>query len=335
MGDEGRAKFLKALCRAYERAQLDSVVRASLGHSLEYYAIGSDLPTIVDKLLDDLEKRPQELFPFLFRIRQTTRRPELRSAIDGYLQISNLDGNIYEALVVLDEPFVDRHIFRQRLRELFETPNRRVLVLRGGRVVGKSHSRWLIQHVSENIGIDMVYVDLLGNTVDDIVGQLINDMNLPPREFRDRLAQVSTISKGFVSALRGFSRRMQEQHWCLVLDGYDRAEVTDDVRSLVDVLLYEVARVQMNPIWLVLLGYGALPHDLRFHVIEEEVLPIAKPDVERFLRDLAASLHKTGATTTTICDSIFNGLQHPLDEQGMTTMITRLRAKVVDLQEMA
>jgi hypothetical protein len=335
MADEARAKLLKSLSRTYGRAQLDSIVRATLGNSLEFYAIGSDLPSIIDKLLSDLEKRLPELWRFLLTVRENTRRPDLRSAIDGYLEIAKVEENVYEALVVLDEPFVNRHILRRKLRELFETPNRRVLVVRGNRVVGKSHSKWLIQHVSQSIGVEMIYVDLR-DTVEDIVWQVVNDMSLPPNEFRDRLAQLSTVSKGFVSALRGFSRQMNDQHWCLVLDGYDRAEVADDVRVLVDTLLGEVAKVQMGPIRLVLLGYRDLPYELRSHVIEEEVLPIAQPDVERFLRDLTALLNTTGASErcTQICDSIFDGLAQPLDEKGMITMTSRLRAKVIDIQEM-
>jgi hypothetical protein len=335
MNGEARGNLVDVIARTYTLKQLDALVHRALGQPLEYYAIAPDLQTVVDKLIAELEQRPADLATLLFKLREWVPPPPLRAAIDRYYGIASTEMP-YEALVVLDEPFVNRQLLRGKLNDLFHQPNRRVLVVRGPRAAGKSHSRWLIEHVSRSEGVETVYLQLKDNTLEDIVSQLINELNLPPKEFRDRLAQFATVTKGFVSALRGSSRAMPPgQRWCLIFDSHDYDSVPKESRDFVDALMGDVANVQMPPIWMVVLGHRpSQTVQPSARVIADEVVPMTSPEVERFLSDLAGRWGRTFGEGTTVADvarELFQGLVPPLDHDGMRTLHDRLCTKVADL----
>ena len=206
MSPQARAQLVQALCRVYSREQLDKAVRQILGAPLEQYAMGPNLPTIVDNLLTELERQTDQLISFLMNLHARTNRIDLKAAINLYFGIRNGDGDPYTALMVFDLPFVDRDTLRRKLRSMFQNHVKRVLLARGIRGVGKTYSYNLISHVAEANGITPVYIDLIeAPHVDDLIGQLINSLSLDPRDLRDRIAQISTQGKGLASALRGQS----------------------------------------------------------------------------------------------------------------------------------
>ena len=336
MNGESRARLVKTLARAYQFDQLNGVVRKVLHNNLEYYVARADMLTVADQLLSKLEQRRDDLEELLLWILAWTRKVELKAAITEYLDLPDEDGNVYDALIVLEEPFVNRQMLRQNLRELFEIRARGALVVRGTRWVGKSHSRWLIQHIAKKVGVEIVHLDLVENSVDDIIGQLINEMNLPVKEFKDRVAQVSTVGKGLASALRGISRTLEDGHnWCLVFDGHDREEAAAGMRELVEPLLHSAAKLELQPIQIILLGYGKiLPVDIRVRILEDDVAPLSQRDVENFLKEFAARSGQVLPETrcASMCSWIFDGLAFPLNQDGMKLMNERLRKKLAEVR---
>jgi len=330
MDPEARRKLVDAIVRLYTIPQHDAIVRRFLGDRyLEYYTAPADRTTMVENLMSALEREPDDLQTFLVKLRVTEIR--LRGAIDTYFGVPT-DPVAYDALMVLDEPVVDRQISRDKLRDLFQNPNRRALVVQGPRAAGKSHTRWLIEHIARSEAIEPVFVQLKENTLEDVVTQIINDLSLPARDFRDRLAQASTTTKGFVSALRGSARQMTaDQRWCLIFDSHDYDTVDKALRDFVDALLSEVVDVQMRSIWMVVLGHRAAASTIgaakpSARLITDGILPITLPDVEKFLEQLAK---QTGVLFgANVAMEIFQGLTPPLDHEGMNTLAGRLREKL-------
>jgi hypothetical protein len=329
MNPEARAKLIDAIIRLYTVAHLGTVVQKILGCRLEQYSALTDAPTTVDNFLAALERQPDDRDRFLSRLRVLEIR--LCAAIDAYYGMPG-DPEPYDALMVLDLPFVDRKPTRDKLRELFQKENRRAMVVRGARATGKSHSRWLFEHVARSEGIDSVFVELKYNSVEEVVTQLINDLSLPPREFRDRLAQATTMTKGFVSALRGAARQMPaQQRWCLIFDSYDYDTVDNAMRDFVDALLAEVADLQMKPIWMIVLGHraaapvvGATQPSAR--LIKDDILQLTEPDIKKFLEQLTEQKGVTFAATAST--DIVDALTLPLDHGKMARFAERLREKL-------
>lgn len=84
MNLEERPRLLQTICDSLDKAQLNRLVRDSLHHTLEYYATMPDLPSTVDKLLEELERRG-ELVTFLLHVRdKSASTSALHSAISAY-----------------------------------------------------------------------------------------------------------------------------------------------------------------------------------------------------------------------------------------------------------
>jgi hypothetical protein len=335
MNPKVRAKLVDVIAGMYSLTQLNTVVSKSLGHSLEYYVGATDLLTSVEKLITALEFTPDDLNTLLADLTVWNRKPALRVAIDAYYGAPP-PADPYDTLMALDEPFVDRQILRTKLRDLFQTGNRRALVVRGPRASGKSYSRWLVEHVARSEGIEPVFVQLKDNLLEDIVWQVINDLSLPPNDFRDRMAQASTITKGFIPAFRGAARKMLAERWCLIFDSHDYDTVPKATRNFVDELLSEVANLQMASIWTVVLGHRVEPPELGpppplTKAIKDDILQVTQPDVQKFLEEFSllpgrAPLEPGKATL--LAAEIFENLNPPLDHPGMEILATRLREKI-------
>ncbi len=339
-GPGSRKALIDAICEIFSEAQLSAMLRQTFRNNqgLDYYARPDTLPLRVDELLATLEHQGRDLYVFLLSLRRDWAHDywPLVVAIDNLIDTPQ-GPNPYDDLVVLQEPFVDRATLRNLLQQLFQGPGaRRALVTTGAPASGKSHSRWLIQHVASRLGIQAVVVDLVDTSVDDVVGQLINELGLPV-EFRDRLEQQSRIGKAFASALRGHLNRRDvlRPRWCLVFDGHNHATVPAPTREFVDMLLAET--VKGLDIYLVLLGYqGTLPAALSPKVHEETVRQVQPADVERFLETLAASVGG-GAPQAGFGQQraaiVFAGLAAPYDHDAMATIKGRLYQEVVRLQQ--
>jgi hypothetical protein len=336
MNGDLRGRLVDELVKEYTRDQLDSLVRQTLRNPLTHYVSAvSNHPTQVDHFIGELELQPEVANAFLLWILGLPpRRPQLRSAIRAYLGLPAAP-DAYAALLVFDEVFVDRHLFRAKLRDLFKSEVNRVLVARGPRFCGRTHSKWLIQHVADSEGIKVVVVDLLEVDVSDAIADLINEMSLDPKEFADRMAQASTKTKGFASALRGYSKADKSgDRWCLVFDHFDREQVPKASRELVELLVRDAALQSLPNISVIVLGHsGSFDAQFAHRILDEDILPLQPTDVERYLSDVAADRGRViaPADLAKCREKVFANLNLPLDFAGMQEMSKRLRSEVAAL----
>ena len=91
MNEQLRGNLIQRIADNIHYDQLDGLVRNSfLHHSLEYYAISRDLPTIVDTLLNALEMTG-ELVPFLVYLRdKCSSNLAIHSTISAYLGLADI-----------------------------------------------------------------------------------------------------------------------------------------------------------------------------------------------------------------------------------------------------
>jgi len=294
--DEKRARLVDQIAAIYDYEQLRSAVSSLIGKKLDHYVIASGLKMtiVVDKLIDELQRTDTETwYRFALRLRESTNRPELRNAIDVYLGIVESHGNIYHAPEALGKKFIDRTNLGERLKELFDSDNQRVLLVRGPSGLGRTHSKWRIQHVAQKLGIQMVYINLMGDkipsttSVTDIILRLFNRMRLPIQDFKDRVQQDAGQAQTFVDTLIGLCSQepLSAQKWCIVFDDYDRKGVDKAVMKLVDDLLKAAADQEIRPIWTISLGHPATSLD---GALTEEFEPLTRALVEEFLEKMAA-----------------------------------------------
>jgi len=320
--------------RRFTKEQLAALVFSALDEKLEDFAIASSLEAIIFQFMEQLLLQDKKMLSFLLFMKELNK-PDLTGAINDFLPVilgrPVPQSDPYSELVVFGEPFVDRQDLRLKLKSLFTTQNGpQVLVTRGPRYSGRSHLRWLIQYVAQKEGIEAVYIDLLGNNVNDIIGQIINELGLPAAEFRDRLAQESTQAKGFRSAFRGKAREFpaKNQRWCLVFDHHDRDEVVQDARALVEMLVDDGAAKSLANVWVVVLGHGTmLSPQLTYRILDVPTVPLEPVDVEKFLGELF-SRQQQQLTVDELAGKkaeIFLNLTTPLSLEGMYTMAERIR----------
>lgn len=323
-----------ALLNYYKtQQQLDSVVQRALDEPLGYIiSPNNNLKTIVNELLRSLELDGR-IRLFLRYISKTNISPELRNAIELYSGNLAPSPNPYTALIVSNQPFVDRTSFRGALARLFGE-NLRVLIMNGNRYSGRTYSRLLVQHVAENIGIIPLYIDLMNGLqskeVQDIVLQCSNYMSLPPSNFRDPAAQQSTQTKGFIYFLIGWFRSLEgsQQRWCFIFDHYDRDEVLPACREFVDLLIEELINNSgIINVRTVLLGNKpVIPRTIASYILNDRLEPFLPSDVEQYLGDIAQRNGRSVSAQDLLAqrEKVFEGLTQPLDLDGLYTVTDRL-----------
>ena len=330
----GRKNVELQLCRL-TLEQLDQYVLNILGAPLSHYAAGTNVPVVVNNLLSTLIMQQKDAI-FLKEISDKLLVPELKSAVYEYLKIP-IPLN-YNALVVYNRPFIDRAMFRHTLSSLFNQQLPNILITKGARYSGRTHSHWLIQYATQSIGLRVIRVDLLDDykrpkDLQDIIALFANRMAFQAGELRDKLALASTQAKGLASAISGWlsSPNGAFTKWCFIFDHYDIDGVKTECRDFVDNLISDIATNLINNVWIIILGYDSIvPSFIRPAVIEEHIFPIQFSDVENYLVELAISNGKalSRMEASKICDAIFTGLKNPLDVDDMEEMIERLRAHI-------
>lgn len=334
---EIRTRLEKEICSRYNLDQLDAVVKAALKESRESFAIKDNLPAVVFELFEQLEQQDKKLLRFLIFLKETTNRPELRSAIADYLNeclgVNIPESDPYAEIVTLGEPFVNRQTLKEMLRTFFTNPNKRVMGTQGVRYCGRSYARYFIQHITRKEGFDFAYIDMLNTNVREIISELINTMRLPVNDFRDRLAQASTQTKGFISALKGYAREFRDagKRWCIVFDHHDLDEVTPEVKEFAEMFIQSAINQDLENIWIIVLGFGPwtiLKAEVYTRILAVPTLSrIEKQDVDRFIDELIVLKSETLTTQQVEArkTEIFQSLILPLNLEDMRTLCRRLR----------
>jgi Effector-associated domain 1 len=195
-------------------------------------------------------------------------------------------------------PFIARPGLRELLRE-FTEEDTRVLIVTGDRRAGKSYSWHLINHVVDTVrGVRPGLLDLTKWSGPPMgpqdVMEMIADalgMDAPPRDpLAQDYAQTMRLAVWFLGQLR----RRRELTW-LVVDGLDRAAMSDSARRLIAHIVEGVQDNQAGDLRVALLE-GPPPEPDAYGVLHDIIKPAEVGDL-RELFDEASAIAGGGKLT--------------------------------------
>lgn len=334
-----REMLEKEIASAYNDQQLDTLVRSVLQKPLNHIVAKASVPIMVTELMNALEREQSELIKFILQLRLNGPTLEIRGAASNYFD--NIFGTVtpqvnpYKDLIVLGHPFADRQSFRDKLKALLALQYNRTLSVNGPRYCGRSHSRVLVRHVGQTIGIRVAFIDLLKTDVSDAISYLINEMQLDVKDVRDRMAQFSTQTKGFLSALRGIAQTQFLQtntRWCIVFDHHDLLETPPERKEFAEAMIQELIENTLPNIWVIMLGLGTcqfLTTRDTYNILNVDLLPLGLTDIETYINELYIQKHNRPMEPTALQaerEKVLADLQLPLASiESMETMSLRLR----------
>jgi hypothetical protein len=331
-----RESLEKELCRLTAN-QLAQLVDSTIKQRLDHITLANNVPQLVFELINKLEKEGLRLILFLTNLKEAAYSSELKGSANNFLsellgeEVQVLDP--YSDLTIRGEPFADRQTFREKLRTLFENSDKRTLAATGPRYCGRSHARILVQHVGDQVGKTYIYVDLLTNTVGEVIDQLINEMGLQI-EKRDPLAQDSTKTKDFLARLRGISRDEfvpANRRWCIVFDHHDVPETAPSVKEFAELMIKDQLEKTLRNVWVVMLGLGPCtkisPMDIQNKLVTADLLRLEPSDIETYIHELHLKKNQPldAAALQAEKQKVLDGIDIPLTTlDSMTKVYSRL-----------
>jgi hypothetical protein len=185
-------------------------------------------------------------------------------------------------------PFIDRVELRANLKELVS--DRGVLVVNGPAASGKSYSWHFIAYVRDALQSFDSYVIDLGNWVGtpagpiDIMKEIATQLDWEPA-VPDAEAQEDTLARTLLTWFKSNAKRAPA-FW-IVLDGVDRAPLTDGALRLIDGIATAAGRAEAGEARVVLLDYRRpLPLDVDPYVLQETLDPIGVDTLRTFFVDV-------------------------------------------------
>jgi Effector-associated domain 1 len=197
-------------------------------------------------------------------------------------------------------PFIDRVELRRLLRQFTEQDAERVLVVTGEKRTGKSYSWHLIRHIGFSVtGVEPFRIDLgdwvgppMGpyDVMESVAMRLALD-GMPPRE---SLAQEDAQAWKLRVWFLGQMRRLEVPCW-LVLDGLDRAPLTESARRLIIAIVEATKNNEAGRLRIALLA-GPRPDADDFQVLHDEIRPVPLHELRTFF-DQASTMTGGGILT--------------------------------------
>jgi hypothetical protein len=175
--------------------------------------------------------------------------------------------------------FIDREDLRNRMRELRLNKHPHVLVIRGKRYSGKTHSRYLIDHLFDHLwqnggGFRAVVIDLVREAItqpyhlaETIIRRINGDVNNLPPQGTDTAERWGA---SLVDTIEYEVRRLGLHVW-MVFDNLTKeglpTETLDWIRHLATRVELDIPELR-----IVLLGLqGSLPPEIDGRVLREEI----------------------------------------------------------------
>jgi hypothetical protein len=195
--------------------------------------------------------------------------------------------------VVGQQPFIDRTVLREHLRDLLSASPSRVLVINGDRPCGKSYT-WYYVRQPELLGDSIPVLVDLSEWADparpaEVMSSIALQLGLPePTVDRhaQSAAQVQSLRDWFVGKLQQDDRA--GQRWLLMVDSLDHVAQRDDTLQLVEFLAGAAIRQRLAGLRVILLGYSnRIPIDPLDSVLTEEIGDIGPAELCDFFRSLA------------------------------------------------
>lgn len=325
-----RTQLEVELRRAYSKDRLPAVVQSVLGERLvDVVNLNASYESVMFDFMNYLEQDDERLQKFLATLSMSSSSPpSLRRTIDDYVGVPVLDDDPFSELVPNGRPFVDRKDFRNRLREFFDSIVTPLFYVRGPRQHGRSFSKELLHHIGRAEGINIVPIDLVGTDALMVYQLITYELGIPPLQMRDREAQAPALARGLVAGLRNRSRSLEPgERWCIVFDQYDVDEVAPPLRQFVDTLAFHLLPPTTPGIFVVVLGHDRPPPvSAGFHSVEDDISPIYRADVARFVREWSERVGRdfSDAAVERVCDNVLDGLSSPLTPACLPRMQERL-----------
>lgn len=238
------------------------------------------------------------------------------------------------------QPFVDRADFTRQLTELWSPGPSRVLVVRGERFTGRSHSWWRIHDFAITAKVTASRIDVSSNpgswTISTMIDQIAGYLGLDRTLLKDSLAQGSTQSGALVTALTvrfPVARPVAERH-CLVFDGLDRTGVDKLIIELVEAIIGRVLDRTLPGLSVILLGYGEHGEQpFGYLILNEKICWLTPALVEEWLKQVvqAAGRAAKDADIESTRQKILENLVPPFNRAKMDELRSRAKKETVEL----
>jgi len=233
--------------------------------------------------------------------------------------------------------FIDREVLRERLRELNSSAASRVLVVRGERYSGKSHSRFFFDHLSVNGGgFTSVVVDLVDDEInkpDELASLIIDKIGgdvkqLPSQGF----TTAARWGQFIVRAIKEEVQRSGSNFW-LIFDGLTKDGLPPETLGII-LNLAKRAELEVPQLRVVLLGLlDKLPPEIDGVALREEIGVIDEAKCVTWLQTVLA-LRRVAPDTAELQAAVartFQALPQRGDKQRLEHLAREMWRIVSDL----
>jgi hypothetical protein len=292
------ASFSKALADACTLDELQELVIFTRGQTLDRYVPASATKPLAcallvmgassegweRQLLDKaVEKKPKN--PLLDAFAAQYRSTPSPVAVDP------CDAPLLRA----QRLFIDRQDLRARLRELTSAKAARVLVIRGERYSGKSHSRFLMDHLAENGGgFRSVVVDLAAeeiNSPDELASVIVAKIGGDARQLPPQGLSTAPRWGLFLATAIQNEVKSRGYHFWLVFDGLNKDGLSTETLGVILNLAIR-AELDVPAMRVVLIDLeGNLPPEIDDRALREQIGRIDEEKCLSWLKTVL-TLHK-------------------------------------------
>ena len=243
------------------------------------------------KLLDLLDKAVQ----------QKPGNAKLQSVKDTFVPLT-IQANVdhFSVCFIGDEEraLINRLDLRESLKNLIRSQagGKRVLVVKGPPVSGKSYSFEMISYLYEALqNFKFVWIDLKpyqSVTPEDIARRIVDRIGLPDNVIP--IVGQEQDSRWIQSFCDRLEREVEDAPdiWLLVIDGFTQWKLSDFANELIHELARRI-RLSLPRLRMVLLGYEGLPPDIEKTAIREEIKAIDERDLINFFMRIYEERQKT------------------------------------------
>jgi len=287
-----RKILLSVLSGLYkQRDDFSTFLRDELGKNLDEITTGN-LEVARSEVVDDAERVgwTVELFEALYGL-QLAGVTEQLERIGTVEEIR--EARFFDDCYIDHYPMVNRKKLRQKLRSVVTEQGRRILVVRGQRYSGNSHTLRHIRHVTGKFGIPLAEFSLIDYATDNV--------DLGPYDFGLGIAQAmkrtlpahldrkaSRWTTNFISWLVAEVDPKRDRLW-IVFDDFEKEKLKvalpDSVYEFIHTLCNGVAN-RLRGVRLCLINYDRpLPNEISFQVDREDVPGISEEDLADFFLD--------------------------------------------------
>ena len=238
------------------------------------------------------------------------------------------------------QPFVDRAELTRHLNDIWVNAKEGVVVVRGDRSTGRSHSWWRIRDLATSAGVTSYRIDVSAApgswTVNTMIDRIAGYLNLDRTLLKDSFAQGSTQAGALGTALVArfpLGGAVADRH-CLVFDGLDRTGVDSLIIELVEAVIGEVLGGNLPGLSVVVLGYGQHGEQPFEYLIRQENLGwLSQNDIEEWLKAVAKAVGKAvqDAEIAATRQKILDGLAPPFTGVTMGELRSRVKKETVEL----